>query len=254
MKQESKNIWITGGGSGIGQALAQSLALGGHNVIISGRSRDKLEACRAVCPERIHPLVWDVSDESSIDSIEQQLSTKVAHLDCVILNAGICQYVDVHKLDLPSMHDVMNTNFFGFVHSFNAALALLKRAPRKPQLIGVASMASYVGFPRAQAYGASKAACAYLLNSIRSDCSSWLDVTVVNPGFVRTPLTDANDFDMPFLMSSEDAAKKIEKALSSRAKEIHFPWRLHALLRIAQWFPSLWYGFIVSKLNRENSQ
>ena len=122
MTQASKNIWITGAGSGIGQELAKSLADAGHNVVITGRSLDKLEDTKSHNPSRILPLPWDVSDADSIDEIRGQLEAMVSHLDCVILNAGTCHYIDIDNINLESFHQDMNTNFFGFVHGFQAAV------------------------------------------------------------------------------------------------------------------------------------
>lgn len=251
MTIKTRNIWITGAGSGIGKAVALALAEQGHTVVISGRNAEKLASLAGQYPQNIHPLVFDVADETSVDTTSTALQKLVGHLDSVILNAGICHYVNVNSMKVDTFRKVMNTNFLGFINSFNAALSLLQNAPERPHLVGVASMSAYVGMPRAQAYGASKAAATYLLDSISADCDEWLDVTVVNPGFVKTPLTDANDFAMPFLVASETAATKIVAALQSRPRRLHFPWQLHWLLRLAQLIPSLWYRVAVPRLRRK---
>jgi short-subunit dehydrogenase len=134
-------------------------------------------------------------------------------------------------------------------------LPLLKRQAgaspgERPHIIGVGSMSSYLGFPRAEAYGASKAAMAYFLDALRTDLVGKVDVTVVYPGFVSTPMTDRNDFPMPFLISAEEAASIIIRKASRRPCSIVFPLRLHWLLRVLSWFPGLWYSFISPRLSR----
>lgn len=253
MTHRMQYIWITGAGSGIGEQLALLLAERGHTVIISGRDAGRLEAVAAKTPDRIHALVFDVTDRSASALTTQQLQALAPWLDCVVLNAGTCEYVDPPDLDMAMFERVMATNFFGLINSFNTALPLLRVAPSRPHLAGVASMASYVGFPRAEAYGSSKAAAVYLLNSLRADFGSWLDVTVINPGFVATPMTSTNDFPMPFLISSEEAARTIADRLPARPLTLSFPRRLHWTLRVAQLFPALWYRRIVPGMTRKQA-
>ena len=243
MNTQVKNIWITGGGSGIGRALALRYAREGHQVVISGRTLPRLLDVQSEgqdLPGKIIPLVFDVTAEESVASVSTQLGKKLSHLDLVILNAGTCEYLS-GQLDTNLFKRVMDTNFFGLLHSLNAALPLLRKAPQRPQVATVCSMATFAGFPRAGAYGASKAAARYLMHSLRIDYSALMDVTVVNPGFVETPMTAANDFPMPFAMDAEEAARRIASALQSRPLEYNFPRRLSFSLRLAQLFPRLWY-------------
>lgn len=251
MAERMQYIWITGAGSGIGEQLALLFAAQGHTVIISGRDAGRLQGVAARMPERIHPLVFDVTDTSACSSTSDRLQALAPWLDNVVLNAGTCEYVDPPLLEMAMFERVMATNFLGLINSFNAALPLLRKAPARPHLSGVASMASYVGFPRAEAYGSSKAAAVYLLNSLRADFGSWLDITVINPGFVDTPMTRANDFPMPFLISSEEAARVIAERLPRRPLTLAFPRRLHWTLRLAQLFPVLWYRRIIPGLARK---
>jgi len=243
MNTQLKRIWITGGGSGIGRALALRYAGQGYQVVISGRTLPRLLEVQSEGQDlagEIIPLVFDVTAAESVPFISAQLSAKVSHLDLVILNAGTCEYLS-GQLDTELFKRVMDTNFFGLLHSLNAALPLLRKAPQRPHVAAVCSMAAFTGFPRAGAYGASKAAARYLMHSLRIDYSAELDVTVVNPGFVETPMTAANDFPMPFAMGAEEAATRIATALKSRPLEYNFPRRLSFSLRLAQLFPRVWY-------------
>lgn len=251
LQNETNVVWITGAGSGIGKDIAIALASQGKTVIASGRSYKKLQALAQQFPNHIYPIAFDVSRSEDVAEMTSSIERISSHLDCVILSAGICHYVNANDLKVETFRKDMDTNFFGMINSFNAALPLLKRATRRPHLLGISSMAAYVGLPRAESYGASKAAVTYLLNSLRADCGHWLDITVVNPGFVKTPLTASNDFPMPFLISSETAAMKVVAALESRPRRLQFPLRLHWALRVAQCFPSLWYSTIVPRLSRQ---
>ncbi|MDP3518026.1 MAG: SDR family NAD(P)-dependent oxidoreductase [Pseudohongiella sp.] len=252
----SHNVWITGAGSGIGRALALHYAAQGSHVVISGRTLDKLHQVRdaaASLPGQISCLPFDVTDAESVNSTSEALRAIVPHLDLAVLNAGTCEYIKKGNLDPALFRRVMDTNFFGFIHSINAALPLLKAASTKPHLAGVCSLAAFIGFPRAEAYGASKAAARYLLNSVRTDYSDLMDVTVVNPGFVTTPMTAANDFPMPFEMDAENAAQRIASALIKRPLEYNFPNRLTWVLRLAQLFNGIWYRQISKQRRTDNA-
>ena len=244
MNTQAKRIWITGGGSGIGRALALHYAACGHHVVISGRTLPRLQEVQNAAldlPGKILPMVFDVTAADTVPGIRLLLGSKVPHLDLVILNAGTCEYLSGQDLDVALFQRVMDANFFGLLHSLNAALPLLRNAPQRPHLAAICSMATFTGFPLAGAYGASKAAARYLMHSLRIDYSTQMDVTVVNPGFVETPMTAANNFPMPFAMDAEKAAKRIANALKSRPLEYNFPKRLSFCLRLAQLFPRIWY-------------
>jgi len=126
----------------------------------------------------------------------------------------------------------------------------LKKSKYRPHIVGVGSMSSYLGFPRAEAYGSSKAAMSYFLDSLRCDLKGEMDVTVVYPGFIKTPMTDTNDFPMPFLMSVEKAASVILSKVQKRPLTISFPLRLHLLLKAMKMMPGLWYSTIATRLSR----
>lgn len=240
----TNNIWITGAGSGIGRALAIHYVALGHHVVISGRTPEKLVEVSdfaAALPGKISCLPFDVTDEESVCATIEALQGLVPHLDLVILNAGTCEYIKKQHLDYALFRRVMDTNFFGLINSINVALPLLKAASRRPQVAGICSLAAFIGFPRAEAYGASKAAARYLMHSLRTDFNDLMDVTVVNPGFVSTPMTAVNDFPMPFEMDADGAASRIAKALQKRPLEYNFPGRLTLMLRLAQLFKGIWY-------------
>lgn len=266
----NKRIWITGGGSGIGRELALQLAVMGNRVVISGRDIKKLNT---VCEEfnienkdnsaSIVPLAWNVSDGSCADFIGEQLAIHLGALDICILCAGHCEYVENAELNIDMFRRVFDANFFGVVNTSAIALPLLRKAAEEsstasnkasfPQIIGVGSLSAVVGLPRAEAYGASKAAMNYFFDALRLDVASYnIDVTVVNPGFVATPMTSVNDFPMPFLMESNEAASRIIGGIEKRKRVLNFPFRLNFILRLASFIPALWYKVIGPKLSRVN--
>lgn len=243
------NIWITGGGSGIGREMALLYAREGHDVVISGRTEDKLKDVVVAAEAeqlrgKVRALVFDVTNAGEVESARNRLNLIFGYLDLVILNAGSCEYIKGQQLDVALFRRVMDTNLFGQINALNAALPLLRLAPERPLVAGICSLAAFIGFPRAEAYGASKAAARYFLHSARTDFKDVMDVTVVNPGFVTTPMTARNDFPMPFLMDASRAARRIAGALRRRPLEYNFPARLVFALRAAQLFNRLWYRII----------
>ena len=250
-----QNWWITGASSGIGRELALLLAEQGHRVYISARNATELATLALQYPGLLLPLPCDVSDDQAMAGLFANVADVPPWLDGVILSAGVCEYVELPELELAVCRRVFAVNYFGVVNACRAALPLLqagrKRTPhRTPQLVGISSLSSLVGFPRAEAYGASKAAMTYFLDSLRCDVQPAIAVTVVSPGFVTTPMSVRNDFAMPFVWPARKAAEFIVARLGQSRNAIYFPWQLHILLALAARLPGLWYRFIVPKLAR----
>ncbi|WP_421846461.1 SDR family NAD(P)-dependent oxidoreductase [Marinomonas sp.] len=241
-----KVVWITGASSGIGLALTKRYLEDGWRVLASARTSGELDGLMEAF-DSLTFVPFDMTDDSQIDAIHNILSSYSAHLDCAVLNAGTCEYLDINEPNWKMMDRIMSVNFFGLVNSVEVCLPLLKKAPR-PHLVGVSSQAVQAAFPQAEAYGASKAAIRYFLSSLRMDLKQFnVDVTCLLPGFVDTPLTQKNTFDMPFLMSPEDAAKRMFEALASRPYEFAFPKRLTAMLWVGRHFPKLWLSKLAPK-------
>ncbi len=252
------NWWITGASSGIGRELALLLAAQGMRVWVSARSASALQALAEQAPAQLMALPCDVTDDGAMGALFRSAPDAPEWLDGVILCAGACEYVDLPELDTAVFRRVFNVNCFGIVNACRAALPLLraarKRTPaRKPQLLGVGSLSSVVAFPRAEAYGASKAALAYFLDALRCDIQQDIDVTVISPGFVATPMTAHNDFPMPFTWSGRKAAAYIVARLGAGRRAIRFPWQLRSLLAFGALWPAFWYDVIVPRLARKTA-
>ncbi len=232
-------IWVTGASSGIGQELARQLASAGNSVIASARNPVPLERMAQTFPN-IQPLIFDVADDMSIATTREKLNAITDHLDRVILNAGTCEYLDIHAPDWSLIGKMCAVNCAGMANTLAASLELLKNA-KSPHVIGVSSQVVNAPFPRAEAYGASKAAATYLLDSLRMDLKQFnVDVSILFPGFVDTPLTRRNDFPMPFLMSADVAAARMIRHIEKRPFHYAFPRRLGVVLWFARSMPSLW--------------
>ena len=243
-----KVIWITGASSGLGRSLVLLLASQGHQVIASARDKSALQKMEADS-FNICAMPFDVVDESSLASVQIEIEQKFSAIDQIILNAGTCEYLDFPDTDWCAIRRVMEVNYFGTINCLKVALPLLRNSSAlRPHIVVIASQVTNAPFPRSEAYGASKAALQYFFDSLRIDLiPDSVDVTVVNPGFVDTPLTRKNNFDMPFLMDVDQAANRIIKNIASRPRVYSFPKRLRGLLLISKLLPSVWQKMVSQK-------
>lgn len=235
------NILITGSTSGIGLSLVKLYATSGHQVIACGRSQDKLDELDASL-SNIRTVCFDITNEQQINNA----TSNIEALDVIVLNAGDCLYMDnVKQFDANVFSKVININLVSMGYVLSALLPKLKTGG---QLVFISSSATILPFPRAEAYGASKAGVDYLANSLRVDLAQQhIDVTLIHPGFIKTPLTDKNTFDMPFMLSSEQAALRIHKAIQKRATYSHFPKRFTFILKLLSCLPYSWWSSFASK-------
>jgi short-subunit dehydrogenase len=223
MRIRGSVAWITGGSSGIGAALAHELCRRGARVAITARRAERLADVAASAPGEAHTLPGDVREPAALEEVVAAVEANVGPIDLAVLNAGIWTQVDVGTWDSAVIREHIETNFMGMVHGLDAVLPRML-ARRSGTIVGVASVAGYRGYTRAEAYGPSKAAEINLLESLRVDLGPLgVDVQLVNPGFVRTPLTEANDFPMPFMIEAPDAARRIADAIEKGKAETVFP-------------------------------
>lgn len=226
-----KQVLITGASSGIGAQLAIDYASEGWQVIACGQSEVRLAELVKNNP-LIMPLPFNVTN---IVEVKQALESIEQLPDLIILNAGTCEYIDNGVIDSALFKRVFDVNFFGLLHCIEA---MQSRFSSSAHLVIIGSSASFVPLPRAEAYGASKAAVAYLAHTLAIDLEHiGVTVTLVNPGFVKTPLTDKNDFQMPMLVTAEYASEHIRQGISAGKIEINFPWKFHLLLKFIALLP-----------------
>ncbi|MGK0502454.1 MAG: NAD(P)-dependent dehydrogenase (short-subunit alcohol dehydrogenase family) [Alteromonadaceae bacterium] len=223
-----KTLLITGATSGIGKALALHAAEKGYQVIACGRNQGVLDELAS--KPNIKPLKFDVT---SLEDAKQALHN--VKCDVAILNAGTCEYVDIDEFESDMFRRVFVPNFFGVVHCVEALIPSLKRGNK---LVIVDSMARLLPFTRSQAYGASKAALHYFTKSLEVDLHDrGIKVQAVSPGFVETPLTDKNDFDMPMKITATEAAESMLKGIETDKQTVFFPRMFGLILRFMHILP-----------------
>ena len=245
----AKACQITGASSGMGKATALHYAANGWQVYAVARSTDTL-AELAKGNSHIKPVSLDVTDSVALANWTAGLPAG-QKLDAVILNAGTCEYVEVADLDLAAFERTFAVNVQGVVACTRYLLPLLNKGSQ-PTLAIVSSMSHFFPFTRAEAYGASKAAVAYFAESLRVDLTDTdINVCLIEPGFIDTPLTRKNEFDMPFLMAPEDAAKRIFNGINNKKTRLRFPRRLSFLLKTLGLLPYNLRNKVASKMKQQ---
>lgn len=250
-------IWLTGATSGIGYAVAEGLLSKGHRLIATGRREKPLQALAQSAPEQVTIAMGDTTNQADLASIRQTLEEHQP-VQMAILNAGTCEYLDVSDFRSDIIEQNINTNVIGTARSVEAVLPALRAARKQglpARLVIVSSSAWWFPFGRAEGYGASKAALTYFAQSLRADLAAeGIAVSVVSPGFVKTPLTDRNDFSMPFLITAEEAAQRILEGLGKGRSEIHFPKRFTWTLKVIGALPQGLIDRIAASMTRKQNQ
>ena len=247
MSENQKKIWITGASSGIGKAVAEKFALEGWKVAVSARRKEVLDEMTKTQNIFSYPL--DVTNEDQINSVFQKILNDFGELDLCLFSSGTYDPKNEQKIDPDKIKNVIKVNFFGVVDCVKTVEDYFKK--RKSGHISiVSSIAGYRGLPNSSGYGPSKAALTNFCESIYFDFKKFnVRISVISPGFIKTPLTDKNNFPMPFLKTVDFAAEKIFKGLvKENAFEIHFPKGLTLALNFLRVLPYKIYLFLVDKL------
>lgn len=228
-----KIAWVTGASTGIGRDIVLQLAAAGVKVAASARSADKLQALGP----NVLAIALDVTDPSACRAAVDRIESELGPIDLAVLGAGTYTPVAIDDLDPARFDHMMATNYMGVVNCL-AALAPNMIARRSGHLSWIASVAGYIGLPKAAAYGPTKAALINLAESLYPEMrQKGVAVSVINPGFVETPLTSQNDFEMPFLMKPEEAARRTIEGLAAGRFEVAYPRRFVAILKAMRLLP-----------------
>ena len=245
-----KTIWITGGSTGIGKALAIKFVNEGWNVAISARRENLLNEISGRY-ENIHSFPLDVTDKNKCNEVFNDIKNKFNEVDICFFSTGTWNPKKEKDIDVEQIEDVFKVNFFGTVNSIKAVEKYFK--DKKSGIITiVSSIAGYRGLPNSTGYGPSKSALNNLTESLYFDFKRFgVRVCLVSPGFIKTPMTDKNDFKMPFLKTPEYAADKIYDGLINKNSfEIHFPKALTIILKIFSFLPSKLYFGLVGRMTK----
>ena len=237
-----KSILITGASSGIGAATALLYAQNGFNVFAGGRNKERLAAL-ALQHENIITFSCDLTSKESI----KQASISFPSFDIILLNAGDCEYIeDPLNFDGDLFARVLTNNVISIGYCLDAWLTLIKP---NGQLALTSSSVSFLPLPRAEAYGASKAAISYLAKTLAIDLQPHqISVSLIHPGFVQTQLTNKNTFAMPSIITADKAADYIFKGLSQFKTEINFPKRFTYSLKALSLLPFFIWKYLASKM------
>jgi len=249
-----KTIWITGGSTGIGKALAIKFSNKGWNVAISARRVELLNELSNQ-HENITAFPLDVTNKIKCNEVFNQIINKYTNLDICFFSTGTWNPKKEKDIDVEQIEEVFKVNFFGTVNSIKAVEQFFKN--QKSGIIAiVSSIAGYRGLPNSTGYGPSKSALNNLAESLYFDFKRFnVRVCLVSPGFIKTPMTDKNDFKMPFLKTPEYAANKIYDGLINKDNfEIHFPKVLTVMLKILSFLPSKIYFSLVGKLTKHQKK
>ena len=246
----NKVIWITGASSGIGRALAIKFAKQGWQVAISARRENLLKEL-SQNHSNIHSFPLDVTDSEMCKIVFKQITEKFNNIEICVFGTGIHDPKSEKKFNLEKIKEIMSVNYFGTINSINSIYRYFKEK-KNGQISIISSVAGYRGLPAAGAYCASKSALSSFTESLYFDMRRFnVKVSLINPGFIKTPMTDQNDFPMPLIKSVEFAANQIFVGLTKKNSfEIHFPKSFTYLMKLIQLLPNWMYFGVINFGNK----
>ena len=249
---QGQRVVITGASSGIGEALARAYAARGATLGLIARRQDRLETLLKSLPGEHGIYVADVCDAPAISKAASDFMTRFGIPDVVIANAGVSVgTLTAEASDLRAFEQVLRTNVLGMVTCFQPfVLPMRKRG--SGSLVGISSVAGVRGLPGAGAYSASKAAVSRYLESLRVEMrGSGVQVTEIRPGYIATPMTAVNTYPMPFMLPSEEAARRFIQAIDARRSRTTIPWQMAIVAKLLAHLPNALFDRIFSKAGRK---
>ena len=245
-----KTIWITGASSGIGKSLAIKFANEGWQVAASARREDLLNKL-SESNQNISSFPLDVTSRENCEEMFEKIKNKFENIDTCFFSTGTWDPKKEKEIDIDQMKKVMEVNFFGTLNCIKAVEMYFKEK-KNGNISIVSSIAGYRGLPNSTGYGASKAALNNLAESLYFDFGRYnVRVSLISPGFIKTPMTDKNQFKMPFLKTPEFAAEKIYNGLINGSSfEIDFPKELTLILKFLKILPDSVYFKLIRKLTK----
>jgi short-subunit dehydrogenase len=248
--------FITGASTGLGEGFARRFAREGYAVGLAARSVERLDGLAEEIREaggRAGSYPCDVTDRQQLLSAVEECEKELGSVDLLIANAGISRNTLIDPFDVDWVETVIRTNLFGAIYATEAVLPGMLRRGRG-QIVAISSIAGFQGLPMSAAYSASKAGMNNFFESLRVDLrDTGVYVTVIAPGFVKTPLTSHNRHPMPFLMDVEPAVERMTRAILRKKKSLAFPWPLAWIALAARNLPRSVFDRITSKIKRGKS-
>lgn len=241
-------VVISGASGGIGRALARYYLQRGASVAALARREQLLQELSAEFPGQVHCFALDVCDAQAVGAAIKEFVSRVGVPDVVIANAGVSVgTLTEYSEDIEAFQQVLETNVLGMVKTFQPILADMRRDGRGT-LVGIASVAGFRGLPGASAYSASKAAAISYLESLRVELhGSGVKVVTICPGYIRTPMTAANPYPMPFMLDVDDAASRMAKIIARQRSFAVVPWQMGLIGRILKLLPNTLYDRLFAK-------
>ncbi|MBK9097180.1 MAG: SDR family NAD(P)-dependent oxidoreductase [bacterium] len=250
MDFKNKNVLITGASSGIGYSLAKLLPKEKCSLALLSRRIDKLQDLVDEMENYggiAKAYRCDVAKTEDVKNVFENVKKDFGKIDIVILNSGISSRADINNYSSKTAKEIIDVNTLGIVNCVEQLLPNFMNR-KEGMIVGVTSLAESRGFPRSGFYNASKAAASLLLESLRVELKPFnVKVLTVKPGFVRTPMTDKNEFHMPFLMDVEKAAKIILNGIKKEKKIIQFPLPIVIGSKILKYMPDWLFDFLMSR-------
>ena len=241
----AQTIWIIGASSGIGRAVAAQLAEQGATLILSARREDKLHTLSTQLPGTHHIAPIDAAQNDLFSARILRLFKEHGTIHRILFFPAIYKPGNIIDIDPDFAQEAMQVNVVSAYCLAHVATPLLQQQSFG-QLAFCASVAGFIGLPGGQPYSATKAALINLVESLRAETAPHVDIKLINPGFVKTDLTDKNDFKMPMIISGEKAARYITDGLRTKSFEIHFPKRFTLLVKLARLLP-YWLALKITK-------
>jgi len=245
-------VVITGASSGIGLALARHYLERGASVAVCARRGELLQTLAAEFPDKVFCYALDVRDAAAIRVAAADFVARAGVPDIVIANAGVSRgTLTEYAEDIEAFQQVMDVNVLGMAKTFQPFIAPM-RAAQRGKLVGIASVAGFRGLPGSEAYSASKAAAISYLESLRVELrDSGIKVVTICPGYIRTPMTDVNDFNMPFLLDADDAARRIARVIGRGTTFAVIPWQMNVAGWLLRRLPNWLYDRLFNKAPRK---
>ena len=234
---QGKRYWLVGASEGLGREVAFCLSRAGAEVIVSARSEDRLKELVEELPGKASYITVDVADRAAVEAA----AVEAGELDGVVYLAGVYWPMKSQEWDNEKADMMGQVNFLGASRVVGSVIKDMV-AKNAGHIVLVGSLSGFRGLPGAIGYCSSKAGMMALAESMQADLrTSPIDVQLVNPGFIKTRLTDKNDFNMPFIMSPEDAAKEVFDHMNTDTFKKSFPLVFSWVFRLSQFMPDWMY-------------